>query len=158
MSESPDLLLDPLLQRGFRYALSLVHDHGQAEDLLQEACVAISRKGGPWKLGYMITVIRNRFIDQYRRSQKIRFQPLEEIEVPVEAPVDEGVGDDLNRALGRLRAEERELVYLAVVENYTTSEIAELTGRPRGTVLSAIHRAKQKLRTALGGDQAKDAS
>ncbi len=150
MSENPGPDLDDLLQRGYRYALSLVHQPGEAEDLVQEACVRISRQGGPWRLSYLITVIRNRYIDQYRRSRKIRFQPLE-VDVSTEAGAedDDGLGDAMRRALGQLRPEERELVFMAVVEGYTTSEVASITGRPRGTILSAIHRAKQKLRRSL---------
>ena len=158
MSETAGPDLDDLLQRGYRYALSLVHDPGQAEDLVQEACVRISRQGGPWRLSYLITVIRNRYIDQYRRSRKIRFQPLE-VDLTTEAEgaeADAGLGDVMQRALGRLRPEERELVFMAVVEGYSTSEVARITGRPRGTVLSAIHRAKQKLRRSLS--EARDAS
>ena len=150
MSETADPDLDDLLQRSYRYALSLVREPSEAEDLVQEACVRISRQGGPWRLSYLITVIRNRYIDQYRRSRKIRFQPLE-VDVSTEptAEDDDGLGDAMTKALGRLRSEERELVYMAVVEGYSTSEIARITGRPRGTVLSSIHRAKQKLRRSL---------
>ena len=57
--------------------------------------------------------------------------------------------DDLHQALGRLKRSERELLYLAIVESYTATEIAEITGRPRGTVLSTLHRSKQKLRDLL---------
>ena len=58
--------------------------------------------------------------------------------------------DALSAALAELSPGERELLFLAVIEEYTAVEIARLTGRPRGTVLSSIHRTKQKLRLALG--------
>ena len=69
-----------------------------------------------------------------------------------------GLDPALERALGRLRAEERELLYWAWVEGRTAQEISELTERPRGTVLSALHRAKQKLRRELAEEPARDAS
>ena len=56
---------------------------------------------------------------------------------------------ELEGALTRLRAPEREALFLNVVEGYTAREIAALTNQPRGTVLSLIHRAKQQLRQAL---------
>jgi RNA polymerase sigma-70 factor (ECF subfamily) len=43
-------------------------------------------------------------------------------------------------------------LYLAVVEGYTAEEIAELTSRPRGTILSLLHRTKAKLCDLLGRD------
>lgn len=107
----------------------------------------VTRAGGPWSKPYLLAVIRNRFIDECRRNKRVRFQPLEGID-PADDPKFEG-GEEVERALSRLPREERELVYLAVVEGYTTTEIAELTSRPRGTVLSLIHRAKQKLRRML---------
>jgi RNA polymerase sigma-70 factor (ECF subfamily) len=41
--------------------------------------------------------------------------------------------------------EERELLYLWAVEEYTMKEISELTGIPRGTLLSRIHRIRKKV-------------
>jgi RNA polymerase sigma factor (sigma-70 family) len=153
--------MDELLDSGFRYACSLTHDRAEAEDLLQDACVSILGIGGPWEKAYVFTTIRNRFIDRYRRNQKVLFLPLEgekdgepfSREPAVEnwdAPDVLGNGA-LEKALGELRAEERETMYLAVVEGYTAQEIADMTGRPRGTVLSLIHRTKGKLRKLLEG-------
>ena len=143
--------LDELLNRGFRYATSLIHDRARAEDLLQEACLRISRKGGPWRIEYLITVIRNVAIDRYRRNSKMRFEPLSDV-ASREDPIGEardGFGDEMHHALGRLRNEERELLFLFAVEGYTATELAVLTDRPRGTILSMIHRAKKKLRDML---------
>ena len=69
--------IDQVLQGGFRYAFSLSHDRSEAEDLLQEACVSILGAGAPWDRAYLFTTIRNRFIDRYRRNQKVLFLPLE---------------------------------------------------------------------------------
>jgi RNA polymerase sigma-70 factor (ECF subfamily) len=152
---------DEILQSGFRYAYSLTHDHAEAEDLLQEACVSILNISGPWERAYVFTTIRNRFIDRYRRNQKVLFLPLEgerdgesvdnqfAIE-PWDAP-DYLSNGQLDRALEMLRPEERETVFLAVVEGYTAQEIADMTNRPRGTILSLLHRTKQKLRRFLEG-------
>lgn len=156
--------IDQLLQGGFRYACSLTHDRAEAEDLLQEACVSILGASAPWDRAYLFTTIRNRFIDRYRRNQKVLFIPLEgerdgetvEPQFAVEgwdAPDYLGNGQ-LDRALSALRPEERETIFLAVVEGYTAQEIAERTGRPRGTVLSLLHRTRHKLRRLLEGEGA----
>lgn len=153
--------MDALLKNGFRYAYSLTHDHAEAEDLLQDACVSILNIDGPWEKAYFFTTIRNRFIDRYRRNQKVLFLPLEGEKdgesIPQHAAVEQWNAPDvlgngaLEKALGTLRAEERETMYLAVVEGYTAQEIADMTGRPRGTILSLLHRTRAKLRHTLEG-------
>ena len=59
-----------------------------------------------------------------------------------------------HKPLSQLRSEEREAIYLQVVQGYTAAEAAELMERPRGTVLSLIHRGKARLRMLLR-DQAR---
>ena len=143
--------LDDLLQRGFRYALALTHDRPFAEDLVQDACLNLTRRGGPWKLSYFFATIRNRFIDRTRQMAILKFHPLNGAEEPI-APA-AFADDELERALGELRPEERELLYLSAVESLSASDLAAQTGRPRGTVLSILHRAKAKLRQRLSGDE-----
>jgi len=153
--------LEALLQSAFRYGLSLTHDHVEAEDLLQDACVAVVRAGGKWEKAYLFATIRNRFIDRYRRNKRMLFVPLEGTGDAVEDEQSEAgwegpdviEADTLNRALGQLRPEERELLFFTFVEGYTAQQIASMTNRPRGTILSLIHRSKAKLRRLLGGSR-----
>ncbi|MGF1634858.1 MAG: RNA polymerase sigma factor [Phycisphaerae bacterium] len=137
-----------LLQRAYRYALALTHDPDAAEEVVQDAFVSVSRRGGPWNAGYLFTAVRNRYIDVYRRRQKLPMMALEDFDAAA-APAGGMADDELEQALARLRSEEREALMLNVVEGYSASEIGEMTGKPRGTVLSLIHRAKIKLREIL---------
>jgi RNA polymerase sigma-70 factor (ECF subfamily) len=41
--------------------------------------------------------------------------------------------------------EEREALFLHEVEGYSASEISRMIGEPRGTVLSLMHRGRQRL-------------
>jgi len=52
----------------------------------------------------------------------------------------------LESALGTLRPEEREVLFLTAVEGFTAREVSQLTRRPRGTILSLAYRARIKLR------------
>jgi RNA polymerase sigma-70 factor (ECF subfamily) len=149
--------LERLLQSGYRYALSLTHDRPAAEDLIQDAAASVVRCGGKWQKPYLFTAIRNRFIDKYRRDRRLVLLPLDGGSEGGIDPADQGSWElpdviehrALHRALGMLRVAEREMVFLAFVEGYTTQQIAELTRRPRGTVLSSLHRTKLKLRRLL---------
>ena len=145
--------MDELLQRGYRYALSLADDRHDAEELLQEACLSLVRSGGRWHVGSVLTAIRHRFIDRLRRrgltmqSLDVAAEMIREVAGP--AALTSELDAELERALGALRPEERELLYLAAVEEMTIAEIAKMTDRPRGTILSLIHRAKRKVRELL---------
>lgn len=138
-----------LLQAGFRYAFSLTHQHHDAEDLVQEAWIRLSRLHGTVanKSLFFVTV-RNLFIDQYRRKNLVLIDTLE----PFNEPAAEDdllqltlTTEDIEQAMGSLRAEEREVIFLNIVEGYTAREIAELTQRSRNTILSLLHRGKKKL-------------
>jgi len=157
MRGSPDDLQE-LLQRGFRYALSLTHDASRAEDLLQEGWVSLLQARGPHQRGYLFAAIRSRFIDACRRERLVVFEALTDAN-------ELGMEDDLqytssealvfadtatlDRALATLRPVERETLFLVDVEGYTAQEIADLTGHPRGTILSMLHRTHRKLRNLL---------
>lgn len=141
--------LDDLLQRGFRYAFALTHDRDAAKDLVQEAYWRVARQPeGLWTFAYVARVIRNLFIDQQRKrslwNRWQQHQSFEEAVMPLHS-----TEPSLEQALQQLPLQSRELLYLFVVEEYTAQEIADLTGKPRGTVLSTVHRAKQKLRSML---------
>lgn len=141
--------ISALMHRIFRYAYSLCQDQAWAEDLMQETCLRVLQKGGTWSFGYMAKVTRNHFIDQVRRKQKVRFRSIEEGDAQFHSYEQNTADPMLERALALLKPESRELLYLFIVEGYTAKELAKLTGKPRGTILSTVHRSKEKLRLIL---------
>lgn len=152
-----------VLERGMAYAFSLAHDRTTAEDLLQEACLSVLKAGGDWTRGYLFAAIRTRFLDRCRRERLVTIEPVEDPGELGVSDVPEALGDgelfeveseELLEALGELRPAQREALYLAAIEGYTAREIAELTDRPRGTVLSLLHRARGRLRRRLEGHPA----
>ena len=56
---------------------------------------------------------------------------------------------DIEKMLEVIRPEEREVLYLSLVEGYTAQEIGEITDKPRGTVLTLAYRGKAKMRQVL---------
>lgn len=164
--KTPDVSsFEALLQRGFRYALSLTHEESGAEDLLQDACVAVLRAHGPWNRAYLFRAIRSRFVDLHRRELVVSMESRPALDDTPSSLDDALAGETaradaraVERALAGLRAEEREALFLAAVEGYTAAEAADFTGRPRGTILSLVFRARRKLERALGHANAKDRS
>jgi RNA polymerase sigma-70 factor, ECF subfamily len=141
-----------LVQAGYRYALSLTHREADAEDLVQEAWLRLyQRRKGEMNKPLLFTAIRNLFVDQHRRHRLVVFERLdEEREWPDPSSLQGEVSmEDLEPALAALRPEEREAIFLNSVEGYTAQEIADLTRRPRNTVLSMISRGKKKMARTL---------
>ena len=151
------------LQKGYRYALALTHHPEEAEDLVHEAWLNLSRRYGRVESNAVLTTaVRNLFIDHCRRKKVVQFESLdgdgqadgsEPREWPAPAENEPGVQGDLATLLGTLRPIERETLFLHYYEGHTAEEIGQLTGQPRGTVLSLLHRAIAKLReTATQAD------
>tara|TARA_B100001964_G_scaffold228540_1_gene279807 strand:+ start:1362 stop:1814 length:453 start_codon:yes stop_codon:yes gene_type:complete len=150
--------LRELIQAGYGYALSLTHTAADAEDLVHEAWLRLARRGDRHPdRPLLFTTIRHLYIDTWRRQQKVSFEPFEEETHPATVPLeDEHLNHiDLQQGLAQLRPDEREAIYLQAVQGYTAAEAARLMDIPRGTVLSLIHRGKQRLRRILAVSEAR---
>lgn len=140
--------LEDLLNRAYRYALSLTHHSDDAFDLVHGAYLKILENQKPLVLPYLISSVRNSFIDKKRKeklemnwmrssNQDTSHEPL----FPGE-PI-------LEKMIKELPSKNREIVFLSIVEEYTAQEISDLMNIPRGTILSTLHRTKQKLKEQL---------
>ena len=117
---------------------------------MQHACLKVFRaKGCLLSKPYLLTTIRNLFYDQCRRDGILKSShlPDEALIDPQPSPARLVDGKmDMASLMATLSRDEREVLYLNCVENYTANEIAAITGKPRGTILGQLSRAKQKLR------------
>ena len=147
-----------LVRRGYRFALSLTHDSNRAEDLVQDAWFSVLRAQGPWNRAYLFRAVRSRFIDECRRNGRVTMEPLSgDEEHDGDLQSEDWASDsqvfiangEFKRILGELRAEERAVLYLSAIEQYTAQQISDLLEWPRGTVLSLLHRTRGKLRKRL---------
>ena len=65
--------LETLLHAGYRYAVALTGNEGDAEDLLQDAWLSMLRADAPRSRRYLFRTLRNKYIDVYRRRQVLDF-------------------------------------------------------------------------------------
>lgn len=150
--------IETLIQAGYRYAYALQNDPGEAQGLVHDGWLRASQaKGKNPDKALLFRCIRNIHIDQYRRSQKVRFTSVDDFgreagDQTGAFNVSEVPDAQLQKALTTLREVEREVLFLSVVEGYTAGEIADLTASTRGTVLSLIHRARLKLKNLMSQD------
>lgn len=142
------------LQRLYKYAYSLSKDESVAYDLLYDVIAkVIVRKPPPeTPFTFCLRSIRNKFIDQMRREQKFQTSEFDE---STNAPISlnaldiEGLAilkNDFPRIWEAVESIDREILYLWAVEEYSTAEISEAIDIPRNTILSRIHRLRNRLK------------
>lgn len=161
----------------YRAAFRLTHDHGHAEDLVQETLARAYVKfdqftPGTNLGGWLYRIMLSSFYTGCRKRSR---RPAEVLAPEqdaggsaataaarsAEAVALGRMGDSaVVRALADLPAGYKTVIYLADVEDYRYAEIAEMLGIPIGTVMSRIHRGRAMMRAKLaeGGGGAAGAS
>ncbi|KPF87076.1 hypothetical protein IP70_05210 [alpha proteobacterium AAP38] len=143
-----------------RYALVLTRDPGQVEDLVQESLARALAGSRTWRPGsdlraWLLSITHNTFISGWRREQVAR-TGLEQGAEMVPAPMAAALPDlrvEARQVVERLLAlpdSMREILLLAVVEEMSYREIADMLNIPLGTVMSRLARARQALRQQAG--------
>ena len=162
---------EPLFDVLSRGARRLTRSDADAEDLLQDTLLHAYAGFRTFQEGsnlraWLFRILYNRWVSAYRAKQRR----------PSEVSVDEVKERDLVSSAARvpagLRSAEAEfldalpdkeikaamdalpegfrtVVYYADVQGYTYAETAAILGIPHGTVMSRVHRGRQRLRIAL---------
>jgi RNA polymerase sigma-70 factor, ECF subfamily len=134
--------------RAHRAALLVTGDAAAAEDIAQEAFLAAVRNldrfdrrrpFAPW----LHRIVVNRSID-WTRARRLRAEV--ELGDEVAAAPEPALGGDTLRRIDELAPEQRAVVVLRYVLEYTPGEIADLLGLPRGTVNSRLRRGLDRLK------------
>ena len=160
-------LYDRFGRQAYSLARRICVDDGLAEDVVQEVFLAFWRdpsrfdpdrgRFGTW----LLTLVHHKAVDAVRRESVIRRRTVPAAEDGTEwnAPpgpgADEGaigslVAGTVRDALGRLPAEQRQVLALAYYGGYTQREVAAKIGVPLGTVKSRMFTGVARLRNLLG--------
>lgn len=144
------------------YAINLTHDHEDAKDLFQETMVrALLNKDkyqfGTNLKGWLYTIMRNIFINNYRHNKKFIKVSNEAIPDTYTHRAGKSAHNEgwSNIRLSEIKTAINELpdVFRLSFELYYTGykyqEIAELLHEPLGTVKSRIHFARKTLTAKL---------
>lgn len=164
----------PYMRRLYPAAFRLTRNHCDAEDLIQETFAKAYLAYSQFSQGTNLKAWLNRILVTtfYSACRKRDREPVQVLAADVCDPPDchdrltrasrsaelealENLNDSgAMKALGNLPDSFKAAVYLADVQGYRYSEIADIMGTPIGTVMSRIHRGRQMLRTKLRGDTA----
>lgn len=156
-TDKPEISQTELLNAGYRYGWSLTSSKQDAEDLVHDAWIRLTKRYNevPSK-PLLYTTIRNIYIDQLRKHKRtLRYQEESVVELASntsELERDFIHKDEIQVLMSKLRDVENEVLYLSLMEGYTAEEIASMTSSTRGSVLSLLHRSKQKLRQWLADE------
>ena len=157
----------------FNLAYRMLSDEDSAEDVTQTAFISAythlkDYRGGSFK-AWLMRMVTNACYDELRRRQRRPTVPLtpmdddeeEEIESPAwladpsASPEEQVSAGELDRAvqhcLEDLPDNFRSVVVMVDVEGMDYQEVANVIGKPLGTIKSRLARARLKLRDCLQG-------
>lgn len=133
----------------YRYAWALCANEEHAYDLVHNALVKLNSKSQEQSVAYLKVVVRNLFIDQYRkqRIEKDYLAMSEDFQY-LESDLEHVFiqREDIRKILQDCDPEDREILYQWAVEEKTFDEIASETNQKLGTLLSRVHRIKNRIR------------
>ncbi|MBX6375744.1 MAG: sigma-70 family RNA polymerase sigma factor [Acetobacteraceae bacterium] len=140
-------------------ALALTRNRAAAEDLVQDAVANALAAQDSFTPGtnfaaWMHRILRNRFISTLRKQREttdIDDVPMASFAVSG-AHEDRMVLKELGRALGRLPADQREALFMVVLQGLSYEEVASTTGCAVGTAKSRVFRARRQLQAWLLGE------
>jgi RNA polymerase sigma-70 factor, ECF subfamily len=164
----------PHMAEAYRLAQWLAGSASDADDIVQEAAIrafrGIKSFGAVNARAWSLTIVRNTafswlaknksktvvFMDDLSATQQ---QELEHeglhgarVETPEEVALFKADAAEIQKALGQLPTQFREVIVLREINQMNYRDIAEITNVPIGTVMSRLSRGRQLL-IALLGDQ-----
>jgi RNA polymerase sigma-70 factor, ECF subfamily len=150
-------------RRAYAVAIRILRRHDLADDVVQEAFLRawqslasfdVGRPFGPWIARISANLAINHVRSPLAREQEL---PDGHAETPAPSGADplHGVLEGearrvLEQALLSLPDEQRAVFVLRTAEELSYREIADALGLQVGTVMSRLHRAREKLAVALG--------
>ena len=143
------LALVPALRR---YARALLRDAWAADDLVQDTLERAWHRQAQFTAdsdlrAWTFTIMHNLFIGQMRRHDPLRKADGDAtLDAQVAPSGDPLLAQDLLRLVDRLPDEQRAVLLLVSVEEFSYAQAAQTLGVPIGTVMSRLAWARERLR------------
>ncbi|MEW6719957.1 MAG: sigma-70 family RNA polymerase sigma factor [Thermodesulfobacteriota bacterium] len=163
-------LVERYKTRAFAVVVGIVGNRDDALDVVQESFVKAYYKLKEFRFGsnfytWFYRLLVNQAIDRWRKTSRSGDVPLDETwltedasppdsfaypATPEELLMNRELGDALEKAIAALPEHHRTVILLREVEGMSYEDIAKTMGCSTGTVMSRLHYAREKLKTALG--------
>ena len=152
--EAYQVIVERYMQRAYYIALGFVRNSQDAMDISQESFIKAFRKIKrfdheksffPW----FYKLLKNLCLDHIKRRSRVQEIPLDEARVLNEEREDREMKEILWRGIEGLPFEQKEVILLRYFQQFSYQEIAEITAKPVGTVMSSLFYAKKRLKEAI---------
>lgn len=154
----------PEIEVLYRVAITLTRNPTDAEDLVQDTLLrayrAIERFDGAYPRAWLLTILRNTHINRARKRPPLLLadgesaqRVLEQTGPPAPSSEDVALSEQFEpvvaRALRELPDDFRAVIDLVDLQGLSYAQAAERLGIPKGTVMSRLHRGRQRIRATL---------
>ncbi len=153
-AEAYQVIVERYMKRAYYIALGYVRNVQDAMDISQESFIKAFRKIKrfdteksffPW----FYKLLKNLCLDHIKRRSRAQEIPLDEARILKEEREDREMKEILWKGIEKLSFEQREVIILRYFQQLSYQEIAEITARPVGTIMSSLYYAKKRLRDAI---------
>ena len=144
----------------YNFAFYILGNKEDSEDVVSDAFVdiwkGINKLRNPdafeaWAFKILSVRCKRKISYIIKRRGEFDFDELAEVPSFCSENFESDIAENVSLAAAfyKLESEERMIVVLSVLHGYTHREIAEMIGKPRGTVSSKLHRIYAKLRKQM---------
>lgn len=154
---------NPLVERYkmplYKVLYRMVHNRDDAEDLVEEAFIKAYRAISRFDLdrsfyAWICRIAVNNAINYIKKERRGQVQSIGMVEYrliaekgnPVKMTREKILKERINAAIAKLPEEYRMILVLRVDDEYSYEEIGNMLKIPKGTVMSRLARARQKLK------------
>ncbi len=143
------------MKKAYFIALGFVHNHQDALDISQDSFVKAYRSLRafdarrpffPW----FYEIMKNRCLDHLKRQKLKNEVPLDSVRVLRTEDEDRELKATLWKGIASLPFDLKEIIILRYFQQLSYKEIAAVTGKPIGTVMSSLFTARTRLKKILG--------
>ena len=151
-------LVEGEIPRLRRYARALTRRADRADDLVQETLVRAIAKSDLWQAGtdiraWLFTIMHNQHVNMVRRAMRdeatVDIEQMSSSLVAITDPTASRQLHELDTALARLPADQREVILLVGLEGMSYEAAAQILDVPVGTVRSRLSRGRDALRQLM---------
>ena len=142
------------MKKAYYIALSFVKREQDALDISQDAFIKAFRHIKKFKTGgaffpWFYKILRNLCLDWLRKHRANHRVPLENVNPASPRQANEEIKIQVWNGIEKLPFEQREILILRYFQGYSYKEMAQILGKPTGSIMSGLYYAKKNLKKKL---------